>query len=346
MVEKRDVPVMVNTIGTVMANATVAVKSQVDGQLLSAEFEEGQMVKAGDVLFRIDSRPIEASLRQAQGLLAQDQARLASAKSDADRAVQLAERGIVSAQQRDQLVAAAKALDAGASANQAAVDRARLQLGYTTIRAPMDGKTGPILVHPGNLVRANDAGALVVLTQIQPVKISFSLPQTHLPQLQDRMRDKNLIALVSVHHDDPAKALIAEDDTIQVAIDFIGNAVDNATGTIELRASFANPDLRLVPGELVDVGIRLDTLKDAAVVPRVAVNTGQSGFYVFVIDKEKKAEMRPAQVLYQDQAIAAIAGNFAPGEQVVTDGQLRLNPGTQVVIAEDQPAAVAEVATP
>jgi len=334
-VETRNLPVTTHTIGTVIANATVAIKSQIDGEILSAEFEEGQLVEEGDVLFRIDSRPTQAELRQAEAQIARVQAQLASAQSDADRAEQLAERGIVSTQQRDQMIAEARALAASEAADQAALERARLNLNYTTIRAPMDGKTGTILIHPGNLVRANTDN-LVVINQIQPVRISFSLPQAQLPSLQDRMGEGALRASLAVHSAAGVQQAVRDETDIVVDVDFIGNAVDERSGTIELRATFDNPDLRLVPGELVDVSVELDVLRDAVVVPRAAVNIGQDGgTYVFVVDADNMAQMRPVQVRYQDETYAAIGDTLQPGETVVVDGQLRLTPGIQVAILDN-----------
>jgi multidrug efflux system membrane fusion protein len=334
-----DIPVMVKTIGTVLANSTVLVKSQVDGPLLAASFREGQMVKKGDLLFRIDPAPFEAALRQSQAQMQRDQAQLASAQADADRAMMLAERGIVSAQQRDQLVASAKALAATVEADKAAVERAQLNLGYTTIRSPINGKTGAYIVHPGNQVHASDQAGLVNITEIQPVKISFNLPQGDLPQLQNRLNEGALIAGVTVRSDIAvAAATLADsaDKEIQVKVDFIGNVVEARTGTIELRATFDNPDLRLVPGELVDVSVRLETLRKTVIVPRDSVNVGQGGNYVFVVDSDGKAQMKPVRVLYQDQAIAALGSGVEENDRVITDGQLRVTPGAPVVITEPE----------
>ena len=333
-----DVPVTADTIGTVLAKSTVTVKTQVDGPLLSAMFKEGQMVKKGEQLFRIDPAPFEAALRQSQATMARDQASLASAQADSDRALMLADRGIVSAQQRDQLVAAAKALAATVEADKAAVDRAQLNLDYTTISSPVNGKTGPLIVYPGNQVHAADASGLVTIAEIQPVKITFNLPQGDLPLLQARLSEGTLVAGV-VARSDVASAIATADDQTQmqipVKVDFISNAVDDRTGTIELRATFDNPDLKLVPGELVDVSIRLDTLKQVTMVPREAVNVGQNQSYVFVIDDQAKAQMRQVKVLYQDQTIAALGnGVIKSGERVVTDGQLRLTPGVKVTITQ------------
>lgn len=340
--ETRDIPILAHTIGTVLPNATVSVKSQIDGELVSAAFKEGDLVKEGQVLFRIDPRPMAAALRQAEAQMARDQAQLASAQRDADRAAMLAERGIVSTQQRDQTIAQAKALTATQAADQAAVDRARLNFSYTTIKAPVSGKTGSFLVHPGNLVRANN-DVLVVINQVQPVKVSFFLPQNELPQLQDRVREGNLVATLQVHSENRAPVTASESD-LAVKVDFIGNVVDEKTGTIELRATSQNPDLRLVPGELLDVTVQLDTMRNATVVPREAVNIGQTGgTYLFIVGPDRKAEMRPVKVRYQDDRIAAVDAAVKPGEQVVTDGQLRVTPGAEVSIAgapEAQPAGV------
>ena len=331
--DTRDVAMTANTLGTVLANSVVTIKSQVDGPLLAAMFKEGQMVKKGDLLFRIDPAPFEAALRQSQATVARDQAQYASAQADADRAVMLADRGIVSAQQRDQLVATAKALAASIAADQAAAERAQLNLGYTTIRSPIDGKTGAYLVFAGNQVHANDAGGLVTITQIQPVKIAFNLPQGDLPQLQDRMREDQLTVGVRVRKDSVAVAggpAEQSDQELSVKVDFIGNTVDDRTGTIELRATFQNPELRLVPGELVDISVNLETLKQVVTVPHDALNVGQNVNYVFVVDKDKKAQMRQVNVLYQDQVIAALGSGVQAGDRVVTDGQLLLTPGVTV----------------
>jgi multidrug efflux system membrane fusion protein len=346
--QARDVPVVVRTIGTVLANSVVNIKSQIDGPLLQTNFKEGQMVRKGDLLFQIDPAPFEATVRQSEAQMARDQAQLESAKADADRAVMLADRGIVSAQQRDQLVANAKALAATVEADMAALDRAKLNLGYTRIYSPIDGKTGAYIVYPGNQVRANDQAGLITITEIQPVKITFNLPQANLPRLQDRMRENGLIANVRVRNESveasaPAGTAPTSEPGIPVRVDFIGNTVDARTGTIELRATFANPDLRFVPGELIDVAVRLETLTQTVFVPHEAVNVGQSGSFVFVIDGDNKAEMRPVQVVYEDSFIAALGSGLKAGERVVIDGQLRLSPGTPVSIvgSTDAPAAEA-----
>src|SRR5215471_2243205 len=317
LAEARDVPVTVHTIGTVLANSMVTVKSQIDGPLLSAEFKEGQMVKEGDVLFKIDPAPFEAALRQSQAQKARDEAQHASAQADADRAVMLADRGIVSAQQRDQLVATAKALAATIDADDAAVDRAKLNLGYTIISSPIRGKTGPYIVYPGNQVHANDVAGLVTITQIQPVKITFNLPQGDLPQLQNRMGENQLVAQVTARSD-------VQGSTVQVL-------ADKRDMDIPVKVDFI--------GNLVDVSVRLETLSQVTVVPREAVNVGQAGEYVFVIDGNKKAVMRPVKVLFQDQTIAALGSGVAADETVIVDGQLRVSPGITVNVVGDPTTA-------
>ena len=331
----RDVPVTVKTIGTVLANMTVEVKSRIDGQILSAPFQEGQLVKAGDLLFQIDPKPAQEALREAQAALARDAAQLASARAIANRTVALTKIGAASGQERDIATANARALTGTVAADQAAIEQAKLQLSYTQIRAPFAGKTGPILVHPGNLVKANDVSALVTITQLQPVKISFALPQADLPPLQDRLRDRTLTALIRVRNETGASVPSANQD-IPVVVDFIGNTVSDTTGTVELRATFDNPDMRLVPGEQVDVNLRLAVLAGAVQVPREAVNAGQNGSYVYIVDRGH-AVMRNVVVLYQDEHIAALKSSVRAGEQVVTDGQLRLTPGAAVSIVKAAP---------
>ena len=338
----RDIPVVVRTIGTVLANSVVNIKSQIDGPLLQATFREGQMVRKGDLLFVIDPAPFEATVRQSEAQMARDQAQLASAQADADRAIMLADRGIVSAQQRDQLVANAKALAATVDADRAALDRAKLNLGYTKIYSPIDGKTGPYIVYPGNQVRANDAAGLITITEIQPIKITFNLPQANLPRLQSRLRENALIASITVRNEGiaPATTEVSSEPEpekgIPVKVDFIGNTIDPRTGTIELRATFANPDLRFVPGELVDIAVRLETLTAAVFVPHEAVNVGQSGPFVFVVGEDRKADMRPVDVVYEDSRIAVLGSGVKNGERVVIDGQLRLSPGTPVSIVGER----------
>jgi multidrug efflux system membrane fusion protein len=210
--------------------------------------------------------------------------------------------------------------------DRAALDVAKLNLDYSVIHSPIDGKTGPILVQPGNLVTANGTNPLVTITQIQPVKISFSLPQSDLPRIQNRAAQNTLTAAVDLH-DSSGKP-------IKARVDFVSNAVSSTTGTIELRATFANADMRLVPGQLVDVSVALDSLPHAIVVPREAVNVGPDGRYVYVVGKDDNAELRQVAVLFDGGATIAISGPVRAGEPVITDGQLRVIPGKPVSIVK------------
>ncbi|HEV2562518.1 MAG TPA: efflux RND transporter periplasmic adaptor subunit [Rhizomicrobium sp.] len=310
--QQRDVTIAERTIGTVVANATVQVNSRADGQLLSASFKEGQIVHAGDVLFQLDPRPLKAALDSAL-------ATLTSTRAKAERYARLLAEKAVAPQDADD----AKAAYLQAAA---AVDTARLNLNYTRIYSPINGKTGPILIQPGNLVKANDTNALVVITQVQPVKVSFFLPQSDLPRVQDRMSAHQLQATVAVHD--------AAQSHITAPVDFVGNAVDAKTGTIELRATFPNADLRLVPGQVVDVSASIEKLNRAIVVPREAVNIGPDGRYVFVVNTNGTAQMRTVTVLYDDGKSNAISGDIHAGDKVITQGQLRVVPGHPVSIVK------------
>jgi len=326
----RDVPVYAQAVGTVMANATVQVKSRVDGQIVEAGFKEGQLVRKGDLLFQIDRAPYEAALRAAEANLQRDEAQLANAQLDLGRASKLVKSGYGSQQTRDAANAQAKALSGTVAADRAAIDQAKLQLGYTEIRSPIDGKTGPFLVDVGNIVTAAAGTPLVTITQVQPVKISFALAQQNLPKLQQRLADKALVASLKTRDD---KA-----DDVTAPIDFIGNTVNAQSGTIELRATYENADMRLVPGEFVDVRVRIDDLKQAVTVPRDAVNTGQAGPYVYAVTADNKVELRKVTVLHQNEEIAAVEGAIKDGENVIVDGQLRVAPGMVVKIVTRGPA--------
>jgi multidrug efflux system membrane fusion protein len=322
-VGRQDVMVVEHTIGTVVSNATVQLSARVQGQLLKANFKEGDLVKTGQLLFQIDPRPYQAAYNSAM-------ASLASARSKADRYARLLGQKAIAPQDADD--ARAAYLEAAALA-----ETARLNLEYTTIRSPIDGKTGPILIQPGNMIMAgagsSSVGAtaaaapsttLVVITQLQPVKISFSLPQADLPRIQARALAHTLIASVDNHGAGTA---------LTVPVDFVGNAVDDKTGTIELRATFQNANSELVPGQLVDIGVTLDALKGAMVVPHEAINLGPNARYVYVV-RDGNAVMVPVTVLHDDGTTAAIEGALKTGDKVVTDGQLRVIPGKPVQISK------------
>jgi multidrug efflux system membrane fusion protein len=320
--EQRDMSVIEHTIGTVLPNSSVAVTARVTGQLVSAPFREGQLVKTGDVLFRIDPRPYQALLNQALAQMARDQAALGNAQADATRYSALYGQNAISTQQRDQAVATAKADAALVESDKAAVDMARLNLEYTTIRSPINGKTGPILMQPGNMITTGaTATPLITINEIQPVKVSLALPQSDLPRIQATARTKGLVIQVDQH--DPGG------ETLSAPVNFISNAVANNSGTIELRATFANTDSALVPGQLVDVTVSLANIPNAIVVPHNAVNTGADGQYVYDVI-EGRAQQRPVKVLFDDGTNTAIEGQVKKGDMLVVEGQLRVTPGAKV----------------
>ena len=322
-VATRTVTVVEHTVGTVVANSVVQLTARVSGQMMSASFKEGQIVHAGELLFQIDPKPFLAAREQARAQLAKDVAQFAIARNDKNRYATLFAQNAASSQQRDQADATAKSLAATVASDRAVLDVAELNLGYTQIRSPIDGKTGPILIHPGNLVSANGASPLVVVAQIQPVKVSFSLPQSDLPQIQARAGQHALSVMIDMHG-----------ARLTTPVDFIGNEVDDKTGTIELRATFDNRDLRLVPGQLIDVAVALNSLKNATVVPREAVNDGPNGRYVYVVTPDSVAVMRPVNVLFDDGTNMAVSGGVKRGDKVVIDGQLRVVPGGAVGIMQ------------
>jgi multidrug efflux system membrane fusion protein len=332
--ERRDMAVIERTIGTVVANSNVSITARVTGQLQTANFKEGDLVKSGDLLFQIDPRPYQAALEQALATQARDQAQMENAQSDARRYSELFAQNAISTQQRDLAQSSAKALAATVAADKAAADMARLNLEYTRIRAPVNGKTGPILIQPGNMVTASasvGASTLVTITEIQPVKISFALPQADLPRIQTMAQTHGLTATISLH-EAGGKDLVAP-------VDFISNAVTNTSGTIELRANFANADSSLVPGQLVDVVVALSQIPHAIVVPREAVNTGPDGQFVYVVTPEGIADQREVKVLFDDTVDDAIQGDVKDGDMVIIEGQLRVIPGAKVTVAHPRTGA-------
>ncbi|GAA0524811.1 efflux RND transporter periplasmic adaptor subunit [Rhizomicrobium palustre] len=322
----KDVTVVEHTVGTVMANATVSVTAQVTGQLLKAHFQEGQIVNKGDLLFEIDPRSFRAALEQAQATHAKDKAQAENAVATKKRYDALFAANAISSQQRDTSDAAAKSALATVDADRAAVDAAKLNLDYTQIRSPVNGKTGAILIQPGNLITANTtANPLVVITQIEPVKVSFALPQSDLPAIQARDKAGKLFAMIDNHKPGTPK--------LSARVNFVGNQVSSTTGTIELRADYDNKDHQLVPGAQVDVDVALGNIPKATVVPREAVNDGPNGRYAFVVGADMTAQMRPVTVLFDDGTNMAVKG-VKPGEKVITDGQLRVLPGAKVAFAK------------
>ena len=324
VVEQRDMPVVDRSLGTVIANTLVQLTARVQGTLESAHFKEGQFVKRGDLLFQIDPRPFQAALAQAEAIYSRDQAQLRNALRDRDRYMSLRQQGAISAQQSDTSQTTADVMSATVAADKAAVDMARLNLDYTQIRSPVDGKTGPILVQPGNMISSSNGqtAALVTIAEVRPIKLSFTLPQSELSRIQARQQGKGLLA-----------TLDAKDhagNTLSAPVDFVSNMVSNQSGSIELRATFPNADLSLVPGQLVNVTVQLNDIPGALVVPRDAVNDSPNGSFVFVV-RDGKAEQVPVEVQTDDGTDAAVAGaGLHAGDQVVVEGQLRVTAGGKV----------------
>ena len=318
---RRDMSVVRRTPGTVIANTTVQVTARVQGVLDAANFKEGQFVKKGDLLFRIDPRPFEAALAQARAMLVRDQAQLKNADRDMLLYEHLNQIGAVSTQQRDTSASNVEVLAATLAADEAAINIAQLNLGYTEIRSPVDGKTGPLLVQPGNMIAANGTTPLVTIAQIQPIKISFNLPQADLQLILARQRTNGLTAIVD-SNDAAGKPLSAP-------VDFTSNAVNNQSGTIELRATFDNKDLSFLPGQLVNVTVELNKIPNTLVVPSDAVNDGPDGSYVYVV-ANGKAVQHNVRIVFDDSKNVAIEGDVKPGDQVIVEGQLRVDPNGAV----------------
>jgi multidrug efflux system membrane fusion protein len=324
-VQKKTVPVVLRTIGNVEAYATVSVKALVGGELLRVHFREGQEVKEGDLLFTIDPRPHQAALREAQARLARDQALLKKAQDDARRYARLIQDDLISREQFDQITATAQALEATVRADEAAVDSARLKLEYCTIRAPIAGRTGSLLVHQGNIVKAEDEKhVLVVIHQIQPIYASFTVPEQHTGAIKTAMAAGPL-AVTAVIPGEEARP-------VHGRLTFVDHAVDQATGTLRLKATFPNEDKRLWPGQFVEVSLKLADEPDALVVPARAVQTGQGEQYVFVIRADQTVEYRAVTVKRHLEGETVLAATVTPGELVVTDGHLRLTPGARVAV--------------
>jgi multidrug efflux system membrane fusion protein len=327
-----DVTVAQNTIGTVVSPAMVQVTAQVTGKLLAANFKEGDIVHKGQLLFQIDPAPYQAVQAQAEGQLARDAATLANDRIDLIRYQQLAQQNAISNQQLVTQQAKLKSDEGVVVTDKAAVDAARINVNYTRIVSPIDGKTGPIFIQPGNILPAVSASVqpLVTITQIQPIKVSFMLPQNGLAQIQNQYNQHRLVAVVPMAG--------APGGSEKAPVDFVSNVVNAASGTIELRADFPNTDLRLVPGQTVTVAATLNQISGAVLVPRDAVNLGPESAFVLAVGKDGKAYSHTVKVLNDDGVNDAIQGDVKPGDKVVTDGQLRVTSGQPVRIAKGNAA--------
>jgi len=322
--QRKTVATTLKAIGTVEAYSTVDVKAQVTGEVVAVHFKEGEEVRKGDVLFTIDPRPFEAALQQAEANLAKDHALELQSTADERRYSALLKERVGSQQQYDVAHATAESARASVAADQAAVQTARLNLEYATITSPIDGRVGNLLLHAGNIVKADDTTAMVVINQIHPIYVDFSVPEQSLPEVQRYMQEQKLEVDVTI----PGP----QRNTEHGALSFVDNSVNSQTGTIELKGVFANQDGRLWPGQFVDATLTLNERPDTITVPSEAIQTGVDGSYVFVIDGDMKAGIRPVVIGDTAQGETVIEHGLSAGETVVTDGQLRLIPGAPVTI--------------
>jgi multidrug efflux system membrane fusion protein len=324
--QQKVVPVQIRAVGNVEAYSTVSIKSQVTGVLTQAAFKEGQDVKKGQLLFTIDPRPLEAALKQAEATLARDFAQVQNWREQARRYAELVKKQYVSQEQYDQIRANADAAEAVVVADQAAVENAKVQLSYCYIYAPMSGRVGSLLVNEGNLVRVNDGAPLVVINQLTPIYVTFSVPEQNLEDIKRHMAAGKL----KVDARFPSDEGRPETGTLS----FVDNAIDRATGTVKLKAEFANATRRLWPGQFVNVALTLTSQPNAVVIPSEAIQVGQDGQQVFVIKPDKTVEVRPVTVGPTNEGEAVIIKGLAPGEQVVREGQFLLGPGSRVEIRD------------
>jgi multidrug efflux system membrane fusion protein len=319
--EQRDVPVQVKAIGSVQPIQTVAIRALVAGQLQRVWFREGEDVHKGQMLFTIDPRPYQATLAQAEANLARDEAQARNAESEATRYAELVKKDYVTREEYDKFKSGAEAARAVVSADRAAVQNAQLQLAYCEIRSPLDGRTGSVQVQTGNLVKANDTTPLVTINQITPVYVTFSVPEAQLGDVRARGLGNVPVSASPQQGGAPVQG---------GKLTFVDNAVDPQTGTITLKATFANEGRVLWPGEFVNVAVTLSNRANATVVPLQAVQNGQRGQYVYVVTDGNGVQMRPVTVVQQLETQAVIGRGVNPGDTVVTDGQIRLTPKSKV----------------
>ncbi len=336
-VSRADVPVYLDAVGTIKALNTVTVSPQVDGKLLSVNYKEGQDVKKGDVLARIDPVTYQAQLDQAVAKKAQDEAQLSNSKLDLERYEKLAATNAINKQQADTQRALVAQNTAIVQADQAAIENAQAMLSYTTITAPIDGRTGIRQVDEGNIVRAASALAIVVITQIKPISVLFNLPQQDLPQVNTAF-GKGALAVDALRSDNDA---VIDQGLLKV----VDNQVDQTTGTVKLKAEFPNADLQLWPGQFVNIRLLIDTLKQVVVIPTGAVQRGPNGTFVYVVKDDNTVAMRPIVVQKQDETQTVVKSGLDSNERVVTTGFVRLTDGSKVSIGSAD-AAPAQGARP
>jgi multidrug efflux system membrane fusion protein len=323
----------VSAVGNVEAYSTVAVKSRVSGELVGVHFQEGQEIKEGGLLFTIDKAPYEVALKEAQARLERDQALARKARDDVRRNMPLAERDIVSRQSLDQYVSTAEAAEALVKADQATLENLQLQLGYCSIRSPISGRTGSLLIQKGNLIKGNDENkSLLTVHQLEPIYVTFAVPEKYLAEINRRTKDSKMEVQVNTA-ENPAGA-----DPIVGVVSFMNNTVEQSTATIRLKATFQNKDRRLWPGQTTHVLLTLGVQPKAVVVPSQAIQSGQSGSYTFVVKQDQTAELRLVTVSRSTNGETVIEKGLSPGETVVTDGQLLLTSGARVSIKDQNSA--------
>ncbi len=324
-VTTRDIDVFLDGLGTVAAYNTVTIRPRVDGQIVRIAFREGQDVKAGDLLAQIDPRPFQAQLAQAMANRQKDQAQLANARLDLERAIELERRGVGPRQATDTQRALVAQLEAAAAADQAMIDSAKVQLDYAQITAPIDGRIGIRQIDVGNIVHQADSAGLAVITQVQPISVLFSLPQDNLLAISDAMATGPL-----------AVQAYSRDNRVELGsgtLALIDNQIDPQTGTIKLKATFANAGRRLWPGQFVNVRLHLATRPAVLVVPASAVQRGPQGPYVYLLKPDTRVEMRPVSTGPTEDGATVIEGGLAAGDRVVSEGQYKLQPGGRATVA-------------
>lgn len=330
-VAAEDVPVFLQGIGTVQAYNSVAIKSRVDGQIVKVNFKEGDEIKEGDPLFQIDPRPFQAALEQAQAAKQKDEAQLVGAKLDLDRYEKLLGTGYQTRQSYDNQTALVAQLQAAIKGDEAQINTAKLNLSYSDIHSPIDGRLGARLVDKGNLVHASDNNALVMITELKPIFVSFTLPQETLDEIR---QGQNQAPLAVRAYGSDGNTLLSEGK-----LTLIDNAIDQATGTIHLKARFDNEDERLWPGEFVNLRLILSTRKGVATVPQQTVQVGPNGYYAYIIKPDNTVERRAVEVASMQDGLAVITKGLTVGENVVVDGQYRLTEGARVNPSKAAPGA-------